>query len=407
MRANKTLLLVVTVVTALTVGSCAQPTVEPMVEPTQSPAEPTAEPTQVPAEPSGEPIKIGQITPLTGGAALDGQHVSNGAQLAVDEINAAGGVLGRPIELIVEDGKADPTESINAAEKLLTRDEVNVLLGCWASSATLAVIPVVEEYEIPFVVEISTNSSITQQGVPWVFRTSSNEALNSQFLGGTAVNKLGFSKIAYLAVNNDWGRGAAENYTNIIEQEGGEVVLTEFSDASEVNFYAILNRVAASGADGMVVTHSLSTMSNIFRQMREIELDIPVLLTGGYTLEAMGEAAGGDLSIYDGVYALGYTVPAAIGVMDNVTAFVENYQAAYPEDPISRGSANGYDAIYVIAEAIRIAGNTEPAAIRDALEQVSYEGVGGLIEFDDQNQAHPLLFLTQVQGEEQVIVEFD
>jgi branched-chain amino acid transport system substrate-binding protein len=79
----------------------------------------------------------------------------------------------------------------------------------------------------------------------------------------------------------------------------------------------------------------------------------------------------------------------------------------YPEDPIARGSANGYDAIYVIAEAIRIAGSTEPAAVRNALTQVSYEGIGGLIEFDDENQAHPQLYLLQVQGDKLVIVNFD
>ena len=407
MRPNRRLLVVITMVMALIVGSCTQPTTEPMVEPTQISAEPTVEPTQASAEPTGEPIKIGQITPLTGGSALDGQLVSHGAQLAVDEINAAGGVLGRPLELIVEDGKADPTESINAAEKLLTRDEVDVLIGCWASSATLAVMPVVEEYEVPFIVEISTNATITEKGNPWVFRTCSNEALNSQFLGGTAVHDLGFSRIAYLAVNNDWGRGAAENYTKIIEQEGAEVVMTEFSDANEVNFYAILNRVAASGADGIMVTHGLKTMANIFGQMRELDMDLPVLSTGGYTLESMVEAAGGDYSIYDGIYSLGYTVPAGIGVLDNVTAFVERYREAYPEDPIARGSANGYDAMSVVAEAIRIAGSTDAAAVRDALGQVSYEGIGGPIEFDEQNQAHPLLFLTQVQGEDQLIVELN
>jgi branched-chain amino acid transport system substrate-binding protein len=355
----------------------------------------------------GEPIKIGQITPLSGPNALAGQLTSYGAEIAIAEINEAGGLLGRPVELIVEDGKADPTESVNAAEKLLTRDEVDVLVGCWASSATLAVIPVVEEHGVPFVVEISTNPAITKQGVEWVFRTSSNEELNSQFLGGTAVNKLGFGKIAYLAVNNDWGRGAAENYTKIIEETGGEVILTEYSDSTEVNFYAVLNNVAASGADSLVVTHGLTTMANIFRQMKELELDLPVLLTSGQTIEAMTEAAGGDSSIFEGFYGLGYTLPAGFGVLDKVTTFADKFAATYPELPIARGAANGYDAMYVIAEAIRTAGSTEAEAVRDALGRVSYQGVGGLLEFDDENQAHPQLYLLQVQDGKQVIVDLD
>jgi branched-chain amino acid transport system substrate-binding protein len=104
-------------------------------------------------------VKIGLIQPITGPAAYDGQSVVNGARLAENEINAAGGVLGQKIEIVLQDGKADPAESLNAAEKLLDRDKVRVLIGAWASSATLAVMPLAQRYEVPLIVETSTSAS--------------------------------------------------------------------------------------------------------------------------------------------------------------------------------------------------------------------------------------------------------
>jgi branched-chain amino acid transport system substrate-binding protein len=401
MRTDKRLILVSLLVLAMVVGACGG---EPAPAATTAPTQAAAEPTAAPAA-SSEPILIGLVTPLTGANALDGTEVRHGAELAVKEINEAGGVAGRPLQLVVEDGKADPTESTNAAEKLITRDKVVTLIGCWASSATIAAMPIVEQNQVPLVVEISTNPTITEQGNKWVFRTSSNETLNSQFLGTTAVNDLGFKKIAYLAVNNDWGRGAATNYTKIVTEAGAEVVLTEYSEASEVNFYPILNKVKASGADSIFVTHGLQSMANLFKQMRELEINLPVLSTGGYTLESMAEASGGDASIYEGAYTLAYTIPADIGRVPKVTKFVDDYAAAYPEDPIARGSGNGYDAVYVIAEAIKAAGSADPSAIRDALVNVAIEGVGGHLEFDETQQAHPTLYITQFQNGQQVIVD--
>lgn len=395
MLTNKRSILVVILVLSMLLSACGTQSA-PTTASTQPPA-PTTPP---------ESIKIGLVTPLSGANALDGTEAMHGAELAVREINAAGGVLGRPLQLLAEDGKADPTESMNAAEKLLTRDKVVALIGCWASSATIAVMPLVEQNKVPLIVEISTNNTITASGNKWVFRTASNEGLNSAFLGTTAVTKLGFKQIAYLAVNNDWGRGAVTSYTKIVTEAGAQVVMTEYSEASEVNFYPILNKVKASGADSIFVTHGLQSMANLFKQMRELDINLPVMSTGGYTLESMAKASGGDATIYEGAYTLAYTIPAGIGVLPNVTKFVNDYQAAYPQDPIARGSANGYDAVYVVAEAIKIAGSTDASAIRDALPKVKYEGLGGVLQFDETGQARPTLFITQFKDGKQVIVNF-
>src|ERR1700732_803740 len=115
-------------------------------------------------------IKIGVNEPLTGPFAASGTHVVNGAKIAAEEINAKGGILGKKIELVIEDNKSNPTEAAAVAEKLITRDKVPVMMGAWGSSLTLAVMPKLMEYETPMVVETSSSSKITTSGNPYIFR---------------------------------------------------------------------------------------------------------------------------------------------------------------------------------------------------------------------------------------------
>ena len=129
------------------------------------------------------PIKIGVTQPLTGAFAASGNYVAQGARIAEDEINAAGGVLGRKIELIVEDNKSNPSEAVSTAEKLIVRDKVPVILGAWSSTLTLAIMPKLMEYQVPLVVETSVSNKITTSGNPYIFRiapTSEIEAARFQ-----------------------------------------------------------------------------------------------------------------------------------------------------------------------------------------------------------------------------------
>src|SRR5215216_6851877 len=117
-------------------------------------------------------IKVGVIQPLTGAFAASGNYVANGARIAADEINGKGGVLGQKIELVIEDNKSNPTEAVAAAEKLISRDKVPVLMGAWGSSFTLAVMPKLMEYKVPMLVETSLSDKITTSGNPYIFRNT-------------------------------------------------------------------------------------------------------------------------------------------------------------------------------------------------------------------------------------------
>src|SRR5215203_5213593 len=125
-------------------------------------------------------IKIGVNEPLTGPFAASGTYVVNGAKIAADEINAKGGVLGKKLELVIEDNKSNPTEAAAVAEKLITSDKVPVMMGAWGSSLTLAVMPKLMEYKVPMVVETSSSGKITTTGNPYIFRISPTSAMEAK-----------------------------------------------------------------------------------------------------------------------------------------------------------------------------------------------------------------------------------
>src|SRR5258707_14151875 len=148
-----------------------------------------------------EPIRIGVTQPLTGAFAASGNYVAQGARIAEDQINADGGVLGRRIQLVVEDNKSNPTEAVATAEKLIGKDKVPVMMGAWSSSLTLAVMPKLMEHGVPMLVEASSSGKITTPGNPWSFRINPTSEMEAKAFAGY-VRSLGIKKADFLATNN-------------------------------------------------------------------------------------------------------------------------------------------------------------------------------------------------------------
>src|SRR5947209_1224917 len=169
-----------------------------------------------------EPIKIGVTQPLTGAFAASGNYVAQGAKIAEEEINKAGGVLGKKIELVVEDNKSNPTEAVATAEKLIVRDKVPVLMGAWSSTLTLAVMPKLIEYSVPMLVETSSSGKITVSGNPWIFRISPTSEMEAKAFT-PIVKQLGIKKADFLSTNNDFGLGAAKEFTEMLKGQGVEI----------------------------------------------------------------------------------------------------------------------------------------------------------------------------------------
>ena len=166
-----------------------------------------------------ETIKIGVNQPLTGVVAAAGNMVTAGTKIAAEQINAKGGILGKKLELIIEDNKSNPTEAAAVAEKLITRDKVPALVGAWSSTYTLAVMPKLLEYQVPMVVETSSADKITTLGNPYIFRISPTNGTEAKSFA-RFVEPLGIKKADFLTVNNDWGLGAAAEFGKMLKDKG-------------------------------------------------------------------------------------------------------------------------------------------------------------------------------------------
>src|SRR3972149_3996669 len=164
-------------------------------------------------------IRIGVTQPLTGAFAASGNYVTQGAKIAEDQINAAGGVLGRKIQLVVEDNKSNPTEAVATAEKLIGKDKVPVMMGAWSSTLTLAGMPKLMESGVPMLVETSSSGKITTSGNPWIFRLSPTSALEATAFASMA-ETMGIKKADFPSTNNDFGLGAAKEFSEMRKGQG-------------------------------------------------------------------------------------------------------------------------------------------------------------------------------------------
>ena len=244
-----------------------------------------------------QPIKIGAINPYSGPLALYGTEVTRGYELAVDQINAAGGVLGRKIQLIVEDNKSNPTEAVATAEKLIGKDKVPVMMGAWSSTLTLAVMPKLMEYGVPMLVETSSSGKITTSGNPWIFRISPTSEMEAKAFG-SMTKKMGIKKADFLSTNNDFGLGSAKEFSEMLKGQGVQVGVMETMDPKATDFSAQLAKIKASGSDTLFVTTAVEQITLILKQAKEQQLKARIITTGGSNspdqlIEQAGDAANG------------------------------------------------------------------------------------------------------------------
>ncbi|MDQ2103953.1 ABC transporter substrate-binding protein [Azospirillum isscasi] len=335
----------------------------------------------VPAQ-AQDTVRIGLVQPLTGSVAYNGKSVVEGARLAVEEMNAAGGVLGKKIELIVEDGQCTPANSVNAVEKLVQKDKVVTLVGAFCSSATAAIMPVAQKYKLPLITGVSSKASLTEQGNPYFFRAAETDALMAEAFAKILANDLKLTKVAYIGVNDDWGRGGVEEFSRDLTALGVKTVLTEYFDHGATDFFTLLTKLRAARPDGVFVAAETQDGSILVKQIREMGLDTKVFGVGSWAtadfINLTGEAA-------EGIHA---AVPYASS-MDTPRnqTFVQKYEAKYGIKPGKYGAA-GYNALNIAGQAIARAGGTDAEAIRAALAKTSYEAPNGVYKFTDKGQAY-------------------
>jgi branched-chain amino acid transport system substrate-binding protein len=351
-----------------------------------------------------EPVKIGVIQPLSGPVAASGNYVRMGAEIGRDWINGRGGVLGRPIQLLIEDNKSDPKEAATAAEKLIVRDKVPVIMGAWGSSMTLAAMPKLEEYGVPMVVETSSAASITKRGNPWVFRISPPSEMEAIGLE-KYVRDLAIRQADFLAVNTDWGRGAVTAFGDLLKRSGATVSATEFMDQAATDMNAQITKIKAGGSDTLFLTTSVEQITLVLKQAQEQRLARKIITTGGSSspsqlIKQAGAAA-------EGTYHILFFLPWFPEAMPDgrlAKAFVEEWaKRGHPFDGLTEGF-RGHDGVLTAAEAIKLAGKPDPKAVRDALWKVNVMGVNGPIQFEkdgpagkESGQSRPSIFIVEIK----------
>ncbi|MDF2114450.1 ABC transporter substrate-binding protein [Roseiarcaceae bacterium H3SJ34-1] len=329
-----------------------------------------------------ETVKIGVIEPLTGGVAFDGMSFVKGAQLAEKEINAAGGLLGKKLELVVADGVCRPAESVSAAEKLITSDKVPVMIGAFCSGATQAVMPVAERSKIPLVTGTSSLPRLTEVGNKWFFRNTEKDTMEAAAFSNALINDLKFKTVFYVAANDDWGRGSVDSFKKTLEGLGAKTVGVEFFDQSATDFYTLLTKVRGARPDLVFLAAYTQSAATALKQAKELGVESKIFGIGAVTtptfLKLAGDAAHGLLA---GV-AYASSIPGA----ENAK-FVAAYKAANGEDP-SKYAMFGYNTTHVVGEAIKRAGAADPEKIREALAATDYLGPTGRVHFDDKGQGY-------------------
>ena len=351
-----------------------------------------------------DPVKIGVIQPLSGPVAASGNYVRMGAEIARDWINQRGGVLGRQVQLLIEDNKSDPKEAATAAEKLIVKDKVPVIMGAWGSSMTLAAMPKLEEYGVPMIVETSSAASITKRGNPWIFRISPPSEMEALGLE-KYLKDLGVKKADFLAVNTDWGRGAVGAFGDLLKKSGSQVGATEFMEQAATDMNAQITKVKAGDADTLFLTTAVEQITLVLRQAQEQRLTRKIITTGGSSspsqlIKQAGPAA-------EGTYHILFFLPWFPEAMPDgklAKAFVDEWnKRGHPFDGLTEGF-RGHDGIVTAAEAIKTAGRPDPKAVRDALWKVQLMGVNGPIKFDkdgpagkESGQSKPSIFIVQIK----------
>ncbi len=344
---------------------------------------------------AAEPIKLGHYGSLTGKDAAFGVATRKGVMLAVEEINAAGGVLGRPLAYLVEDIQSKQGESATAVKKLISRDKVVAVIGANASANSLEAAPVCQNAKIPMMAISSTNPRVTEVG-DYIFRICFIDPFQGAVLAKFAHTTLKAKRIALLtAVNSPYSVGLSAVLRQDFTARGGEVVAEQKYNEGEKDFRAQVTALRAAKPDVVAVTGFYTEVALICRQARALGINVPFIGGDGWEapqlIELGGEAV--ENTYYSTYFSAENDAP-------EVRAFVQKFKARWNNEVPEGVSALGYDAVYLIAAAIRQAGTTDSAPLRAAIAATkNFPGVTGQTTIDEKrNSAKAAVMLAVKNG---------
>ncbi|MCC6146231.1 MAG: ABC transporter substrate-binding protein [Anaerolineaceae bacterium] len=398
------------VVMSLALAACApaatpapaEPTAAPQTQPTEATKE-EMPPTAVPTEAPKDPIKIGLNLPLTGALAFLGEGYKMGIVLAIEELGGA--IQGHPIELYDADNKGTPTDSVNAVRQLVDVNQVQVMIGGGASSATLASMPIILEGETPSVDGSSTNPTIYNQigvgGNPWLFRIGTDDLIMGQGYSDYIADRV--KSVSFVGDDNQFGRGAGQVYVPLLPRSGAEVLSEDYFDPGTADYRPALTKIKSTGADAVLIVMTDQSCATFMRQFREVGLTQQVFARGGCTTGLFNENTKDDPKIGEGIIEFSFFMSGSD------PDFADRFFKRYNQQVTSHRFAGYYAMYHTVAPAIEavLADGKEltPANIRDAIAALDVDTAVGKIKFDDHNQAYTKGSLTTNKDGKQVFLD--
>lgn len=344
----------------------------------------------------GDFIAFGEYASLTGKEAAFGQSSHRGTLIALEEINAAGGLLGKKVNFIFEDNRSTPGESATIAKKLITRDRVVAVLGEVASGRSLEAAPICQANRIPMISPSSTNPKVTETG-DYIFRVCFTDPFQGRLLAEFAQRSLKAQNVAILSdVSAPYSVGLAQFFREPFVAGGGKIVSEQKYTGGDKDFKAQLTAIKAAKPDAIFVPGYYTEAGLIVSQARQ--LGITNTLFGGDGWEAPELLQIGGTALEGTYYSTHFT---AENPDPKVQKFVAAYRAKNGGETPNSMAALGYDSAMILAEAIKRAGTTEGAKLRDAIAATKdYDGVSGRTTLDAQrNATKPAVIVTVKDGQ--------
>lgn len=332
-------------------------------------------------------VRIGNVEPLSGPSASVGQQGKNAREMAVEEINAAGGIKalgGAKLELIYADSKSDPNVGVTETERLINTDKVNIVTGCWNSGVTYPATAVAERYGVPFVVPVSVRDTITERGFKYVFRIAAKDSwwtrdqfsflkdMKAEF--GTELKT-----VAFVYENGDWGTGFAAQWKKLAEEAGYEIVLDEPYPSTATDLTPVVNKIRRAKPDVLLLTSNAADAVLMTNTLADYKVSPKVVIgSGGGHADPTFLSGTKDNArfMFDIVeWETDVNKPGAKETN-------EKYKAKYGSN-LTGEAVDAYVAMYVIADALERAASLEPAKIRDALATTNLgTGPAGIVAYD-------------------------
>lgn len=348
---------------------------------------------------AAEPIKIGLITPLTGPVSTYGQSVRDAVVMGIDEINAAGGINGRQIQLIVQDDKGDPTESANIARRLIDRDQVVLILGPVITPCVMAVAPICQTAKVPMMTPTGTGDQITAIG-DYIFRAAYKDSLQGSSMARFAIENLGLKTAAIIYdIASDYSTGLMNAFKNTFEELGGRVVTVQSYSTNDSDFSAQLTSIALRNPEALYIPDYYSTAGPILLQANQLGIDAVMLGVDGWDSPDIFELAAGN---EEGGYFINHYSP--LDTREATVEFTNKFTEIYGRAPDAL-AALGYDAVKIVEATLKEVKNITREEIKVTMGQVkNVVAATATIDMDPEGTPYkPLVILQYQNGVAQVI----